>query len=49
MVLSGSIITSGFSSSPLAPVITAVIDVTCTTTQSIGGSTTNDDCDVSKL
>ncbi len=35
-------------SSPLAPVITAAIDVTCTTTQSITG-TANDDCDVGQL
>lgn len=36
-------------SSPLAPVITAVIDVTCTASQSITRVTTNDDCHVSKL
>lgn len=46
LVTQGSTATT---SSPLAPVITAVLDVTCTTTQSISGGTTNDDCDVSKL
>lgn len=45
LVTQGSTATT---SSPLAPVITAAIDVTCTTTQSIGG-TANNDCDVSKL
>ncbi|MFQ5960857.1 MAG: prepilin-type N-terminal cleavage/methylation domain-containing protein [Candidatus Methylomirabilales bacterium] len=46
LVTQGSTATA---SSPLAPVISAVIDVTCTSTQSITGGTTNDDCDVSAL
>lgn len=41
---------TGATSSPLAPVITAVIDVTCTSTQTVTGvGAANDNCDVSKL